>query len=145
MVGKNRIEATVETSSGTKIRISGIKDEVKEVLSIFTDKVKRRTSLNKRHGKNITESKTSKRKQPVKGVLTELVQSGFFKGKEKHIEDIVDKLSQRGHNIKGRKIGAVASALAFLCRDESCNLERRRLGKDEKTDKENWVYYSKEK
>jgi hypothetical protein len=144
-MGKNRIEATVETSSGTKIRISGIKDEVKEVLSIFSDRTKTPATTKKRDRAREGGSKTTKSRQSIKPALTELVESGFFKGKEKRIEDVVERLGHKGYNVKGRKVGALATALTFLCRDENCDLERRPLDGDEKTGKENWAYYSKEK
>jgi hypothetical protein len=142
---KNKIEATVVTSSGTKIRISGIKDEVKDILSVFSDKSKTPASTKKRDRERRPGSKTTKSRQSIKPALTELVESGFFKGKEKRIEDVVERLSHKGYNVKGRKVGALATALTFLCRDEDCDLERRPLDRDEKTGKENWAYYSKEK
>lgn len=66
-----------------------------------------------------------------KNMLKKLADENFFDSL-KSIEEVVEKLSQKGFSISGKKISLLSQLLTFLCQEEI--LER------EKNDKGRWSY-----
>ena len=66
-----------------------------------------------------------------KKMLKDLVEKGFFDN-FKSIEEVVEKLDQKGFSISGKKVGLLAQLLTFLCQEDT--LERK------KDDKRKWSY-----
>jgi arginine repressor len=66
-----------------------------------------------------------------KEMLRKLISENFFDN-FKSIEEIVERLDQKGFSISGKKISLLSQLLTFLCQEEA--LERK---KDEKG---RWAY-----
>ena len=58
-----------------------------------------------------------------KDMLRKLVNENFFDN-FKSIEEIVERLDQKGFSISGKKISLLSQLLTFLCREEA--LERKK-------------------
>ncbi len=58
-----------------------------------------------------------------KDMLKKLHKEGFF-DEFKSIEEVVEKLDQKGFSISGKKISLLSQLLTFLCQEEI--LERRK-------------------
>src|SRR5690348_331550 len=134
----NIITAKVETASGTKIVVTGSKAEVTEILaSIERKSVSARTPRSKtRHQSNGTRGK-------LMLILAELARDGYFEGAERTIQEVVERVNEKGYNVRGRMIGALAKNLTLACRDSEIGLQRRQLPKAERKAKEQWVFTKK--
>ena len=64
-------------------------------------------------------------------LLTKLVDAGFFDD-WKSIEEVVDRLDQKGFSVKGKQVSLLSQLLTFLCQKDI--IER------EKDEKERWKY-----
>jgi hypothetical protein len=133
-----KVTAKVQTPAGMRVEITGSKDEVRELLSTLagtkppSPHLRRKKSPSKVGGGS-----------DLKSVVLELVNEGFFTGTERTISEVVARVNERGFNIRGRKIGALARALTLACRDPNTRLQRRLLQKAERKGQEKWVFTTK--
>jgi hypothetical protein len=74
-----------------------------------------------------------------KDTLHSMLKEGFF-DTEKDVKQVVQRLSQKGFTITGKKIGLVSQLLTFLCQDSSTGLERFELPTSEWSERGKWVY-----
>ncbi len=58
-----------------------------------------------------------------KDLLRKLVEEGFLDN-DRHVEEVVEKLDQKGFSIRGKKVGLIGQLLTFLCQDSL--LERKK-------------------
>lgn len=92
------------------------------------------------------KSSNTQKKESVYGpILKSLLEEGFFDKEEKWIDDITKRLNEKGYNIHGRKVGAVAQALTYMCRDDTIPLERKPVPPDKRRGQEKWVFLRKTK
>lgn len=83
-------------------------------------------------GKRNKESK-------IKIIIHDLLKSNFFKGGKTTL-DVIQKLTQRGFTVKGKKIGMVARMLTQMCQDSSTGLEREAIPIDKRVKGEKWLF-----
>ena len=135
---KPGITAKVHTPTGMTVQISGPKDEVREVLSSITSSrrvVRRSSKPNKETARNNdTKWKT---------LIADLAAEGFFRGQERRLDEIVSRMNEKGYNVRGRIVGALAAALTLACRDPKIGLQRRHLSKAEQKGKEKWTFFQR--
>lgn len=134
---KTNVRAKVQTPTGMTVEITGSKDEVQGLLASLTSGKQKRTRSQTKQ-----RSAKSTSRSEFKPIVSQLASEGFFKGKERTLSEITTKVNGKGFNVRGRRVGALATALTLACRDPEIGLQRRQLKKDERKSKEKWVYFA---
>lgn len=83
--------------------------------------------------------KKKMRQSKIRAVLEDLLNSDFF-NKGKTTSEVINKLSQRGFTIKGKKVGMVARMLTQICQDADAGLERFEIPEREREKGEKWMF-----
>jgi len=79
------------------------------------------------------------KKSKIKAILLDFLESGFF-SEWRTPSNVVKKLNQRGITLRGRKVGAVFTALTKMCQDPTTGLEREEIPKDERIGQEKYKF-----
>jgi len=63
-----------------------------------------------------------------KELLKKLVNEGFFDN-VKHIEEVVNRLGQKGFSVKGKQVSLLSQLLTFLCQEDVLEREEDANGR----------------
>ena len=132
---KPTVTAKIQTPTGLKIEVSGSKEEVQQLLETFSTapRLARKTTVP--HTPTASKGKWG-------SVVEELIADNFFSS-ERTLGDAVTRLNEKGYNVKGRAIGALARTLSLACRDSTTGLQRRHLSGGEQKGNEQWAFLRK--
>jgi len=75
----------------------------------------------------------------IKRIIYDLLKSDFF-DEGKTTIDVVQKLTQRGFTVKGKKIGMVARMLTQMCQDPASGIEREEIPEERRLRGEKWMF-----
>ncbi len=75
----------------------------------------------------------------IKTILNSMISEGFF-STPKDVNEVINRLSQRGFTINGPKVGLIGRMLTQICQDLSTGMEREEIPETERRGREGWKY-----